>query len=77
MENMVIDSFNGRFRDECLKANAFISLYDARQKIEVRRVDDNKHRPHGSRRDLTSQQFSKQAVQPGLQQAANLRAGML
>ena len=35
VENAVIESFNGRFRDECLDAQVFISLHDARQKIEA------------------------------------------
>ena len=34
VENAVIESFNGRFRDECLNTQVFISLADARQKIE-------------------------------------------
>jgi len=29
-----MESFNGRFRDECLNANVFGSLHDARQKQE-------------------------------------------
>jgi len=39
VENAVIESFNGRFRDECLNANVFISLHDARQKIEAWRIN--------------------------------------
>jgi putative transposase len=39
VENAVIESFNGRFRDECLNANGFVSIHDARQKIEAWRVD--------------------------------------
>lgn len=30
-----IESFNGRFREECLNANWFLSLEDARDKIEA------------------------------------------
>ncbi len=33
-ENRYIDSFNGRLRDECLNVNQFLSLADAKQKIE-------------------------------------------
>jgi putative transposase len=33
--NAVIESFNGRFRDECLNTNGFVSLHDASQKIEA------------------------------------------
>ncbi len=34
MQNGYIESFNGKFRDECLNENWFISLNDARQIIE-------------------------------------------
>jgi len=77
VENAVIESFNGRFRDECLNANVFISLHDARQKIEAWRIDYNEHRPHGSLGDLTPQEFATQAVQTGLQEAANFQHGVV
>ena len=53
VENAVIESFNGRFRDECLNAQVFVSHHDARQKIEAWRIDYNEHRPHGSLGNLT------------------------
>jgi putative transposase len=34
VQNAYIESFNGRLRDECLNANWFTSLSDARRKIE-------------------------------------------
>jgi putative transposase len=34
-DNAVVESFNGRLRDECLNANWFLSLADARSKIET------------------------------------------
>lgn len=66
VENAVMESFNGWFRDECLNANVFISLHDARQKIEAWRIDYNEHRPHGSLGNLTPREFADQAVQTGL-----------
>lgn len=30
-----VDSFNGRFRDECLDANLFSSIADARRQVEA------------------------------------------
>jgi len=39
VQNSFIESFNGRFRDECLNANWFENLADARRKIEAWRVD--------------------------------------
>jgi len=77
VENAVIESFNGRFRDECLNANVFVSLHDARQKIEAWRIDDNEHRPHGSLGNVTPREFAEQAVQPGLQEAPNSQYGMV
>jgi len=35
VQNAYIESFNGRLRDECLNANWFTSLSDARRKIET------------------------------------------
>ena len=77
VENAVIESFNGRFRDECLNAQVFVSLHDARQKIETWRIDYNEHRPHGSLGDLTPQEFAEQAAQTGLQEASNFQHGVV
>jgi putative transposase len=35
MENGVIESFNGRLRDECLNVEWFTSLEEARRKLVV------------------------------------------
>jgi len=40
-DNPYIGSFNGSFRDECLNAHWFLSLEDAREKIEVGRIEYN------------------------------------
>ena len=34
-DNAVVESFNGRLRDECLNTNWFMSLDDAKSKIEA------------------------------------------
>jgi hypothetical protein len=39
--NALIESFNGRLRDECLNINWFLSLDDARRKIEAWREHYN------------------------------------
>jgi putative transposase len=75
MENAVIESFNGRFRDECLNAHVFISLYDARRKIETWRIDE--HRPHSSLGDLTPKEFIEQVAQTGLQDAPNFQLSVV
>jgi putative transposase len=57
VDNAFIESFNGRFRDECLNQNWFMSLGYARQVIEDWRVDYNMVRPHGSLDNLTPNEF--------------------
>jgi putative transposase len=47
-DNAYVESFNGRFRDECLHTHWFLSLDDARSKIEAWRRDFNETRPHTS-----------------------------
>jgi putative transposase len=59
-ENAFIESFNGRFRDECLNENWFMSLQEARNIIENWRIDYNENRPHGSLGGLTPDEFAKQ-----------------
>ena len=52
-DNPFIESFNGSFRDECLNTNWFLSLLDAKHKIEQYRRDYNEFRPHSSLNNLT------------------------
>ncbi len=47
-DNALVESFNGSFRDECLNVNWFMSLSDARDKIEAWRMEYNEWRPHTS-----------------------------
>lgn len=47
-DNPFIESFNGSFRDECLNAHWFLSLEDAREKIEFWRQEYNAFRHHSS-----------------------------
>jgi putative transposase len=58
MQNGSIESFNGRFREECLDQSWFTSLAEARRVIEAWRVDYNMHRPHTSLRMLTPAAFA-------------------
>ena len=57
VENAFIEAFNGRLRDECLNVHQFISIDDAREKIEAWRVDYNARRPHSSLGHLTPNEF--------------------
>jgi len=57
-QNGFIESFNGRFRDECLNEHLFSSLPDARRIIEAWRIDYNTRRPHTSLNGLTPTEFA-------------------
>jgi putative transposase len=59
VENAFRESFNGRFRDECLNQSLFHSLDDARRKIEAWRVDYNEHRPHRGLGSKTPAEFAQ------------------
>jgi putative transposase len=59
VENAFIESFNGRFRDECLNESWFLSLPDARETIAAWRDDDNAERPHSSLGGLTPHEFRR------------------
>jgi len=48
MENAYVESFNGKFRDECLNEHWFLSVAEAQQVVEAWRVDYNTVRPHRS-----------------------------
>ena len=65
IQNAHIESFNARLRDECLNEHAFVSLADARVKIEKWRIEYNRERPHSSLGNLTPEEFAAQAANPG------------
>jgi putative transposase len=58
MQNGHIESFNGRLRDECLNANWFHNLADARAKIRAWRDEYNDERPHSSLGYRTPNEFA-------------------
>lgn len=51
-DNAFIESFNGKFRAECLNAHWFLTLDDARKKMEHWRGDYNEARPNSAIGDL-------------------------
>ena len=57
-ENAYIESFNGKFRDECLNEHWFIGLAHARSIIEAWRIEYNTERPHSSLGNRTPQEFA-------------------
>jgi len=62
-DNAFVESFNGRLRDECLNAHWFLSLADAKSKIEAWRRHYNESRPHTALGWLTPQEFALAAAQ--------------
>jgi putative transposase len=62
MENGYIESFNGKFRDECLNSHWFMSMEDARTIIEGWRVDYNEARPHSSLGQLSPADFARRSI---------------
>ncbi len=58
MQNAFVESFNGKFRDECLDQYWFTDLSDAKEKIESWRQNDNTIRPHSSLDDVTPAEFA-------------------
>lgn len=57
-QNAYVESFNGKFRNECLNDNVFVSLDSARSIIEDWRQDYNSERPHSSLNNITPQEFA-------------------
>ena len=58
MQNGRVESFNGRLRDECVNANWFQSIQQAKQKIEAWRGEYNRERPHSSLGYLAPAEFT-------------------
>lgn len=65
IENAVIESFNGRLRDECLNQHWFASLEEARGALESWRRDYNESRPHSSLGNLAPREFARKQPRPG------------
>ena len=58
-DNAFVESFNGRVRQECLNENWFLSLADARQKVEIWRQEYNNERPHSALGQMAPAQFAR------------------
>ncbi len=57
-QNAYVESFNGKFRDECLNQHWFEDLEEAREKIEARRQDYNQRRPQSALGYRTPEEFA-------------------
>lgn len=61
-QNAFVESFNGKFRDECLNEEWFIDINDARIKIGKWRNEYNEERPHSSLGDLSPYEFIRETA---------------
>ena len=57
VQNAFIESFNGKFRDECLNEHWFLTLREAQRVIEAWRREYNEERPHSAIENLTPMEF--------------------
>jgi putative transposase len=66
-DNATVESFNGKFRDECLNTHWFESIPDAKKKIDAWRWDYNEHPPHRSLEGLTPRELAVKSGSSGPQ----------
>lgn len=57
-DNAFIESFDGRVRQECLNENWFLSLEDAREKVETWWQEYNNERPRSALGQMAPAQFA-------------------
>ena len=62
IENAYVESFNARFRDECLNEHWFESLAHARRVIEQWRIEYNTQRPHSALGNRTPEQYAREVM---------------
>lgn len=62
-QNAYIESFNGRFRDECLNEHWFTSLHHAKVVIEAWRREYNEERPKKSLGGLTPATYARKLAE--------------
>ena len=65
-DNAFIESFNGKFREECLNQHWFMSLEDAQQRFDAWQEDYNEVRPHRSLGNRTPNDFAAISAKPRL-----------
>lgn len=58
-DNAMVESFNGRLRQECLNEHWFMSLQDAQDKIEAWRQHYNETRPHSALNWMSPNEFAR------------------
>jgi putative transposase len=77
VQNAYIESFNGKFREECLHAHWFQSLYEARTVIEAWRIEYNTVRPHSSIGNMTPAEYAEKIMRIDTQNQVGLTFGLV
>ena len=74
-QNAYIESFNGRFRDECLNEHWFTSLQHAKAVIESWRREYNEERPKKSLGGMTPSAYANTLVMKAVELTLDSKAG--
>ena len=64
-ENGYVESFNGKFRDELLNRELFLSLDELRYVVNRWRMDYNHYRPHSSLGYMAPAAFASKCLEQG------------
>ena len=75
VQNALIESFNGKMRDECLNEHWFTSLSHARVVIEVWRREYNEERPKKALGGLTPSAYARQLAEKSATLTPDSKAG--
>ena len=70
VQNAFVESFNGKFRDECLNLHWFRSLRHAREEVDRWRSHYNTERPHSALGYLSPKEFLNTIAAPALETLA-------
>ena len=73
-QNAYIESFNGRFREECLNEHWFTSLQQARVIVETWRREYNEERPKKSLGGLTPSAYAQTLIQKSVKLTPDSKA---
>jgi putative transposase len=76
-DNPFIESFNGRFRDECLDQHWFESLDEVRQILEDWRIEYNTERPHSALDNRTPAEYAATYQAPYQDRGQDYRTGKM
>jgi len=76
MQNGLVESFNGRMREECLNEHLFPSLRHACRMIAAWRKDYNHYRPHSSLDGLTPREYHQRSEEDQNLNRATYKRGL-